>query len=141
MAIELGRITLFGIMHTKLKALALSVAAFSSFTAGASAEKDSRTFLEFHPTAPPIVFRIEQAQALADAQFARIYGACGMTVFKGMKGRVWTFETRVGYGGTPGPDISVVEPSVLLPNFSRGKMEPNQPLLPTSGLRPAAADL
>ncbi len=56
-------------------------------------------------------FGLAQAQELADARRQRSFGMCGACAFKGRVGIVWIFSTRLGYAGTPGPDIMVVEPS------------------------------
>jgi len=58
-----------------------------------------------------------EAHAMADAQRVALYGDCGMCVYKEQRGPVWVFQTRIGYAGTPGADISVITPEKKLPRF------------------------
>jgi hypothetical protein len=52
-----------------------------------------------------------QASLLADVYFSANLGGCGGSEIPESKGAYWIFHTRVGYGGTPGPDIRVAKAS------------------------------
>jgi hypothetical protein len=92
----------------------------------ASDKKCGCDFLDFKPARESTRFGLVQAQAMADARRTALYGVCGASVFKEKKGPVWVFETKVGYGGLPGPDISVIEPPTLLPSFGKSEKRANQ---------------
>jgi len=49
----------------------------------------------------------KEVERLANAEFQRRFGLCGMIRLVERSGDAWTFSTRVGYGGTPGPDLTV----------------------------------
>ena len=86
-------------------------------------KKSETSAIDFKASQVSEKFGLAQAQALADARRIDLYGVCGMSVFKEKVGPIWTFATKVGYGGTAAPDISVIEPAV------RGaETEANQPL-------------
>jgi hypothetical protein len=107
----------------------------------AAEKKMDDAFLSFRATAAPRPFGIAEAEALANAKFMAVYGVCGMVLFKEKKGPIWIFATKVGYAGTPGRDIAIVEPPPTVPSFATSETKPNQSPEPTAGLRPAAAHL
>jgi hypothetical protein len=105
-------------MSTRL----LAISFFAAVVAFASNAKPSADFLDFQLPPAAKRFGIVQAQELADAQRITLYGLCGASVFKEKKGRVWIFETKIGYAGLPRPDIAVVEPPFVLPCFDPGSV-------------------
>jgi hypothetical protein len=107
-----------------MKIAAIVIALFTTVCFACAGEKSAQAFVDFRPKLA-VPFGIVEAQALADAKRAAVYGVCGMSIFKEKKGPVWIFETKVGYGGSPGPDISVVESPVPLPSFGPTKEGPN----------------
>jgi hypothetical protein len=122
-----------------MKITIIAIALFTTVRFACADEKSARAFVDFRPKlAAP--FGIVEAQALADARRTFVYGACGMSIFKVKKGRVWTFETAVGYGGSPAPDISIIEPLVPLPSFGPEKEEPNRTTQREAGSRPSSDD-
>lgn len=62
-------------------------------------------------TAPESGFGLDAAQKLADARRRTLYGECGQCVFKERIGAAWVFRTKVGYAGTPAPDITIFPPA------------------------------
>lgn len=69
-------------------------------------------------------FGIVAAQKLADARRLELYGE-GMCIFKERIGDAWVFRTKVGYAGSPAPDITVFPPAKIQP--PKGKKGPIQP--------------
>jgi hypothetical protein len=110
-----------------MKIAATIIALLAPACSACADEKSAQAFFDFRPkvVAP---FGIVEAQTLADAKRAAVYGVCGMSIFKEKKGLVWIFETKVGYGGSRAPDISVIEPHAPLPSFGPKKEEPKQSL-------------
>ena len=82
--------------------LAASLLGSVGFAAEARPQPD---FLAFKPAAQP--FGLVDAERLASVEFRRLYGACGMTIFKERRFEAWIFETRIGYAGVKGPDLVV----------------------------------
>lgn len=118
--------------------LSISLAS-SRRVAGASCGVAECDFLAFTAAPPVRRFTKDDAQALADAQRIARYGSCGMSVFKERRGAAWIFTTKVGYGGSPAPDILVVEPAREVPGFGRttGKVDPSAPPPSTAVAAPA----
>ena len=92
--------------------LAASLLGSVGFAAEARPQPD---FLAFKPAAQP--FGLVDAERLASVEFRRLYGACGMTIFKERRFEAWIFETRIGYAGVQGPDLVVFSTA---PGRSRG---------------------
>lgn len=88
-----------------LRLIAIALIGFAA-AAAASTKQDGRPP---EPAAQPL-FGQAQAQALANARCRAMFGE-GEAVFKEKIGPVWVFRTRLGYAGTPGPDISILPTS------------------------------
>jgi hypothetical protein len=95
-------------MNDFMKVWLITMALIGSAAAVASTNNDAPV-LQFGTAAQPPFGRAE-AQALANARCRAMFGE-GQAVFKEKYGQVWTFRTELGYGGTPGPDITIVEPA------------------------------
>ena len=82
----------------------------------------AQSFLTGHSLSDPDPSYIgpKKMQAMAQRQLA---GMEGMVKFKEKIGRLWVYETRVGYAGTPGPITAVVEPTLEIPNFDKTPAE------------------
>jgi len=82
----------------------------------ATEAKPAVDFLQFNPDEKP--FGQADAEKLASAEFHRLHGDCGMTIFKERRFEMWIFETRVGYAGVPGPDIVVISTRPSVPEVA-----------------------
>jgi hypothetical protein len=98
---------------------------------GVSAEKPAK------PDSVPVAavpekseFGLVAAQKLADARCRELYGE-GMCIFKERIGDAWVFRTKVGYAGSPAPDITVFPPAKV--QSPKEKKEPIQPPETTRG--------
>ena len=76
-------------------------------------------------------FGLVAAQKLADERRRELHGECGMCIFKERIGDAWVFRTRIGYAGSPAPDITVFPPAKVQP--LKEKKEPIHPPVPTRG--------
>jgi hypothetical protein len=69
----------------------------------------------------------KEVERLAQAEFLRRFGLCGMLRLSEKQGDAWIFSTHIGYGGAPGPTITI-----LFPARDPEKQTPNQSLQPTA---------
>jgi hypothetical protein len=87
-------------LTSRIKAL-VAVAVISGCSAVPTMAKEDFMSFRVKP------FGREDAERLASEKFEKLYGACGAVIFKERRFEAWVFETRIGYAGTKGPDITV----------------------------------
>lgn len=78
-------------------------------------------------------FGLADAQRLADARRRELHGECGKCTFKERIGDAWTFSVKIGYAGSPAPDITVFPPTNDQPPSPNKK--PSQSSQPVGGAR------